>query len=414
VKHAHENDEIYKLRNAPVVEAYMVLFAIQCLLLMMNGLNLFRTHPYFGIFLRILSLMIRDMSHFAFLLGSVCVGFYFAVYIIVGTDLIQVMTVTNSGPYNRFELIRGVALFMYQVLLGQQSWSDLYIDSSTHFSSGRSEMVTIFVSIFGIIGVILLLNLLIAVLTTSFSDVSDIANEEAAFTQTHRTYLLIYKTKTLPPPFNIIVYCVFLVIIVLHYAFSWGLDCCKISNLFSWTYGLNPLAYALFNQQYASTKGRDTSSGNHGPKKYCPFCYYEYNNKDKLTIDNFLDSSTIKQQQIDPSDRQYVKRASLYSNCYFCCQCYRPFQHMHELLNIQEVILDFISFYIWLIAVMPFMTLLTIGPAVTIRIANWFANNAMENMESHYHGVRRFHLHEDELIVEDVPTELAPFGEKDD
>jgi len=412
----YQNDgDSFRLRNTAVVEVYMALFAIQSLLLMMNGLNLFRTSSFFGIFLRILTLMIQDMVRFAFLLISVFLAFYFALYIIVGQDVIATMTVTGSGPYNRFELVRGVALYMYQTLLGQEAWADLTVpnppnNNNSNFTSGRSDLAIGLIAIFSLVVIIMLLNLLVTVLTTSFEAVSEAANEEAAFTRSHRTYTLIYKTKTLTPPFNIIAYVIFAAIFAVHkiiYYFCYYLccvcccsfcNCCQYFNVMSLVYILHPLAYGLFNQrqplQFQKKHSKD--------RKFCRFCYYEFEDNDSLTIDNFLNAEHILEQSIDPADRYYAKRISLYSNSYYCCYCYRPFQSLHDLLSAEIVALDIISFYVWLFVVMPFILLVIIGPAIVIRIANKIVESDDEEEEQNSHSVRRLHMHEDELIIDEI------------
>jgi len=168
--------------------------------------------------------------------------------------------------------------------------------------------------------------------------------------------------------------------------------------------------FGLFNQQSSAVVAHNEHSQT---KKYCAFCYYEYRDNDELTIDNFLEAKCVLQQSMDPSDRFYVKRASLFSNCYYCPQCFRPFQHMHELLSIFEVILNIISFYVWLIIVMPFVLLLLAIPAVSIHISNAIRDAREEGQEAITHGVRRFHIHEDEVFVEDI-SEIPASEEKDD
>jgi len=356
------------------------------------------------------------MMKFAFLLLSVFLAFYFAVYIIVASDLETVFTVTGSSNYSLNERIRGLALFLYQALLGQQTWGDLV---KVHgFSSGRSEMIIILVSIFAMVGVILLLNLLIAVLTQSFNAVSDAASEESAFSRAHRTYTLIYKTKTLPPPFNIVVYIIFVAIWIVQLFVYYPGYLIKTYlcwpnlysiDLFSIIYTLNPLMYALFNQHKLLT----LHSTHTKERRFCPFCSYEFKNNDELTIDNFLESEHIIEQQIDPADRQYAKRISLYSNSYYCPQCFRPFQHMHQLLTLDEVGLDIISFYIWLFVVMPLIILLIIIPALLLRFKKYLLSMDDDDEEQFNHGVRRLHVHDDELVLEDIPEKIE-LEENDD
>jgi len=86
---------------------------------------------------------------------------------------------------------------------------------------------------------------------------------------------------------------------------------------------------------------------------------------------------------------------------------------MHELLSIFEVILNIISFYVWLIIVMPFVLLLLAIPAVSIHISNAIRDAREEGQEAITHGVRRFHIHEDEVFVEDI-SEIPASEEKDD
>jgi len=124
-----------------------------------------------------------------------------------------------------------------------------------------------------------------------------------------------------------------------------------------------------------------------------------------------LNAPSILQQSIDPSDRAYLKRASLSSNSHYCCQCFRPFQHMHDLLSIDEIVVDIISFYVWIFIVMPFIILLLIVPATSIWIGNAIHAAQMDNQEGVTHGVRRFHLHEDEIIVDDLQE---PEGETEE
>jgi len=115
-----------------------------------------------------------------------------------------------------------------------------------------------------------------------------------------------------------------------------------------------------------------------------------------------LNSDYILEQSIDPSDRQYAKRISLYSNSYYCPHCYRPFQNMHELLNIDEVALDIISYYVWHFVVRFFIIIVIVGPALVIRLTKYILASQEEEEEHNSHNVRRLHLHEDELIIDEI------------
>ena len=100
----------------PVTVTYMVLWCIQCVLLSIRTLTLFKTSKHLGVFLRMLQLMFMDVCKFAAVLTIIFIGFLFGVWMIVADDYV------DSDVPQPLDDVKGTALYLFQTLVGQQEW----------------------------------------------------------------------------------------------------------------------------------------------------------------------------------------------------------------------------------------------------------------------------------------------------
>merc|ERR1712154_156726 len=98
-----------------------------------------------------------------------------------------------------------VSLYVFITLMGQQEWSAL--DSNGEcFSEERSIIATALIIIFWVLGTVLLLNLLIAMMATTYDEKLDSKSKEVNFARTEEIYQLAHRQAIIPPPLNIFVF----------------------------------------------------------------------------------------------------------------------------------------------------------------------------------------------------------------
>ena len=142
--------------------------------------------------------MIDDSIRFMVLLTIIMMRFVFAVYYAVDGDI------HTDNAEQDLSALTGVALFIFQALLGQQEW-DLIRSMDETVGGGRSRILELLLILFTIIGGILLLNLLIALMASTYERVREVGNRKVNFNRIGHTYSVINQNALMPPPFNILV-----------------------------------------------------------------------------------------------------------------------------------------------------------------------------------------------------------------
>merc|ERR1712154_617817 len=141
-----------------------------------------------------------DIMNFAFVALIFFLGFTVALRYILATDINEECEYeTDLSNYYQ------VSLYVFITLQGQQEWSAL--DSNGNcFSETRAIIATAFIIVFSILGTVLLLNLLIAMMATTYEDKLDAKSKEVNFSRTDEIYQLAHRQAIIPPPLNILVF----------------------------------------------------------------------------------------------------------------------------------------------------------------------------------------------------------------
>ena len=164
-----------KARNHHWNVVYMFLFGFQmCLLFLRMSTILSRTRA-FGALVRMAVNMVGDVGKWMFLSIMLLLGFLSAVAFVIADDTDAdnghcIATLDREDKPDSGSTLQdryfSIALFMLQVMLGQQDWAEA--DSNPCFEPDRSRIVQTFIIAFCFLGSILMLNLLIALMASTY------------------------------------------------------------------------------------------------------------------------------------------------------------------------------------------------------------------------------------------------------
>jgi len=173
----------------PLQNAYLLLFAIQIIMVTIRMLTIFNTYTYFGKILKIIKRMFWETVQFLVMYMVYVVGFYCGIWFII---------IANSDDDNLDYQPEGwwkTLLYTFQVFVGSQDITGV-VDQ---------EIAQIFVWVTTIFGTLILTNLLIALMTTKYEEVSEKAEAEVMLNQSERAYDLCNETpRLLPPPLTVL------------------------------------------------------------------------------------------------------------------------------------------------------------------------------------------------------------------
>lgn len=162
-------------RNDDLNVAYMVLFALQMCLLFLRFCTILSRTRAFGSLVRMAVNMINDVAKWMFLSLVLLLGFVSAVGFVIADDTdvdeghcIATLSREDKPDSGNFLTQRyiSIILFMFQVVMGQQDWAET--ESNTCLSVSRSRLVQTFIIIFCFLGSVLMLNLLIALMASTY------------------------------------------------------------------------------------------------------------------------------------------------------------------------------------------------------------------------------------------------------
>ena len=187
--------------------------------------------------------MLSDIANFFIIWILFFVGGSFAAYYIIGGDLQDEVALGT---------LSSVMFYIFKTLIGQQDWDKTKSIENTDdpdnefevFDETRSNMLQSLLFFYSIFGTILLLNLLIAMMASSYDRVQNISLQELNKQKIDTIYELDRSRAIITPPFNVLAYTCY----AYWYAFeiiAWAL-----------TFG-----HRQFNEEYFSPI-------NHGPTQY--------------------------------------------------------------------------------------------------------------------------------------------------
>ena len=220
-----------RTRNQVLPEIYMAAWSLLCVLLWSRVVSLLQISRGPGPLIRMIMNMLKDIVNFFSICALFLIGFSFASYYIIakGMDNVKVLLIfflmfclsfIGSMCFCGFcglnvdlmdvddvklGTLSSVSLYIFQTLLGQQDWEKL--DSvEGQFDSNRSNMVLSLVLLFSVIGSILLLNLLIAMMASTYEAVKEKSNSELNKQRIEKTFELDRARNVIPPPLNVIAF----------------------------------------------------------------------------------------------------------------------------------------------------------------------------------------------------------------
>ena len=214
------------VRNERYTILYMALWSIQIIILWVRIVGLLQRTEMMGPLLRMMIYVAKDILQFLILVVAISTGFLWAVYYIVGGDIDRDVTCDAlleeyqwddcEEASEAINSVRGITIYLIQTLLGQQDWEVLDTNELYGFERGRAQLLTMCILGYVICGTILSLNMLIAIMTTSFDLLNEEAKQQLAFLRVETTYDLAHRGRMMPPPYNIFVLAVWLLITLVN------------------------------------------------------------------------------------------------------------------------------------------------------------------------------------------------------
>jgi hypothetical protein len=386
-------------RNKLANEVYMTVFGLQCIVLYFRFLFVFNRSRYLGPFIQMIISMLRDVMKFGFVLLSALCGFSLCVYFLVSTDTLFPCYEVGVPPGSTTDLtaLQSSALYVFQTLLGQQDWKDL--NSNDCMSPTRSRVLLFLTVVFSMIGNILLLNLLIALMASTYENKRESTSKVVNFTRTEETYSMSLRNALVPPPFNIAVYIltfIFGVISLLVVLFSCKKYFVNISVLQPATVDYRKkkhrhssrrrrcllncqtyLARISFLLSPVNTEtGEDSLSIYMNPfdprgRRFCRFCRFEI--KESGDIRDYF--ALFRKYRLDEDDTRIIAR--ILQGQGICQNCYQPYKIFSDgtsnKVNQWEISLEILSYYVFRACIHIPMILILCLPALVIGITEWFA-----------------------------------------
>ena len=191
--------------NIPQVEAYMALWSMQCVLFWMTLVFYLQRSRSTGPILKMIGLMTKDMFNFLFLVVIFWSAISLAIYYIVSVDLEdyeydEALASANDYKSNLGDL-SSCFFFGMLTILGRQSWDEVSLTSPA-IGVPRAFFLDGITAAAAVIGTVLLLNLLIAMLSTTYNEVSELSVLEVNYIRITQSYAASREISLIPPPLN--------------------------------------------------------------------------------------------------------------------------------------------------------------------------------------------------------------------
>ena len=227
-------------RNESYTIIFMAFWSVQMIVLWIRTVGLLQRTEIMGPLLKMMLYVAKDVASFLIVVIAVTFGFLFAVHFIVAGDIDRDVTCEVLTPEYEFDgceeaeininSARAILIYLIQTLLGQQEWSVLNENLLYGFGRLRAQLLTMVILGYVLLGTILSLNMLIAIMTNSFELLNDKAAEQLAFLRVETTYDLGHRGRLMPPPYNVFVIAVWLLITGFNMLIK-GLSCgkCKLN-----------------------------------------------------------------------------------------------------------------------------------------------------------------------------------------
>jgi hypothetical protein len=164
-----------------------------------------QTGTYLGPLLRVVGLMVSQIVKFGVVVVMLFIGYVFGLMYISSGD--------TSGNHP-FSDMSDTVIYLFELTVGANDFSP------TDEMNSNSMITQIYLAMFVILVSILLLNLLIALMTTEFESVRDLAKSERAYLKARAAYEFSHRTAFIPPPLNIITFVITTIIHWINFPFA--------------------------------------------------------------------------------------------------------------------------------------------------------------------------------------------------
>eukprot|EP01084_Bolivina_argentea_P005268 9958_1 len=173
---------------------HMFFFCMQIVILWSRVAFIFKTSQIVGPFIAMLPGMMKDICVWAFVLSIFFLGFGYGANFIIAGDISELPDYIYVFEY------------VFITLMGQSDWT--YLNASADFSAHRSILLKVVMWTFAVMGTILLVNLLIAMMASTYEHLREDRTKMVNFARSSQIYTSAYRYAVIPPPLNIIVYIV--------------------------------------------------------------------------------------------------------------------------------------------------------------------------------------------------------------
>ncbi|ETO30790.1 hypothetical protein RFI_06328, partial [Reticulomyxa filosa] len=215
--------------NSDYTTTYMLFWSLQCILVWTRLVGFFRRNASTGVFFKMAMKMMTDILNFLILLILFTAGFMLALYYIVSSDLRishpDVCTYDGQFRYELYTMAQSV-LYVFQTLLGEQDWTT--INERYNINTGvvcfnwyRSRLAQWVVALYSIVGTIILLNLLLALMASTYDALRERARIESNFSRFQDTIDTATRHALMSPPFNLIVIALMAIVCVIDSCIRW-------------------------------------------------------------------------------------------------------------------------------------------------------------------------------------------------
>eukprot|EP01084_Bolivina_argentea_P124804 221164_1 len=177
----------------PLNGCYIFLFGSQMCLLYFRFLSILSRSRLMGPFIRMIFAMLSDLLNFSAIVVLMLIGFAFAIAFAIGSDTKNTEECfANNTEYTRdFSAFSSISLYMFQVLLGQHDWEQIVTNNC--FGQTRANVAQLFIIIFSVLGTVLLLNLLIALMASTYENKRQSTSRDTRLVQAMETYRLVQR-----------------------------------------------------------------------------------------------------------------------------------------------------------------------------------------------------------------------------
>merc|ERR1719206_1208946 len=368
---SEDDVDLGNTRNEVPVLIYMGVFCMQIIILRPGIQLIFATNRGVGPFISMVPNMIKDILKWTFVLSIFYFGFCFGTYFIIAGDLSEYCAGdSNDAEYDSFSLL---AEYNFILLMGQSDWAVL--EENACMNTSRSLILKLYMYFFSVLGTVLLLNLLIAMMASTYETIQEGTTKQVNFGRAEETFHLSHSNAIIPPPLNVVVYG----LAVFWFTFEFLLWVVSCGTLMIDIEALVPVFVNYASQNVKENRNyRDKEK----TKLYCCGAFQKVKNPKQLVqqklLKNYGETARYCQfcrcymrqngdisryfklfvnYRLDEADVKFME--SLMQSSGICPQCYRPYRiyettstgMITNRLYRWQVVLELLSFYVFMLVI---------------------------------------------------------------